>query len=711
MYIYLIILLITPIVSVVSSTWSIQQSACDTQKPLTSLAFNVCQNIARKTKLRFFYTIEINSDPPFTNFIHNLHENSIQTISITHVSKVTSSVATNHGKNIIFILDDIEQLFNLLFYTISEKPLGKDRETIVNLESNDRDIGYQSEISLPRYCIKIDGRYLWPENREACYKEVNMLSADLEHDSILSDSIFNATRALFSDRIWNFRNYLIFVLKNSSNVLVNSLRTLSNDSLNIETDGFKFCFKFFWRFFKGQRTVICHPGGCARYDPFAENLISYRGDSDDTFFDFSWKNMHKKAVKVFLDFFSDADFNTAPKSLDWNDQFYLFLTVLEDFKLSMNCTIIDEDPLTLLSDSQGTHFEPDHGMQFGIDLYAQCEFFDRLYTDSEIDYYRDTSSLLTVYAYFICGSPPSLHLGRLLTGKILFVLFSFSSIIITTIFLSSMTTLLSDRVLYPEIDSLRILEESDIFIQTLEHGKNEISSIFKQFNQSESLRAKIVDGLRFYSGLIFQEIYQIYFLSNHTEKIYEVKNTLMELKSRFGDEINEVEQNERTVAETDAFLVRPPFSSKLKRSIRIRHYLTSEWFEYHLMEECLLAYPLIFKFLSNSFYFEKLNQMVTQHFETGQTRRILEECPSNRLRLEEPQPKNSAEPRPFSLNDLQSAFIGLIVGLLISFLIFVAELLINYFQHLTILKFLKRFRNDFLRIIWYRVQAAVYFQN
>lgn len=52
--------------------------------------------------------------------------------------------------------------------------------------------------------------------------------------------------------------------------------------------------------------------------------------------------------------------------------------------------------------------------------------------------------------------------------------------------------------------------------------------------------------------------------------------------------------------------------------------------------------------------------------------------------------KDGAKPRAYSLDDLQSAFIGLIVGLFLSFLAFVGELSTDYFQNSVPVKFLRR---------------------
>ncbi|CAH0393859.1 unnamed protein product [Bemisia tabaci] len=320
--------------------------------------------------------------------------------------------------------------------------------------------------------------------------------------------------------------------------------------------------------------------------------------------------------------------------------------------------------------------------------------FHRLYTNAEIDYYRNASSLLTLYAYFICGSPPSLHLGHLFSGKILFVIYSFSALIISTVFLSGMTTLLSDKVRYPEVDSLKSLEESDLLIQSYEYGKSEITSLFNQLNQSETMKAKITDSYHFYVQDIF-----LHDIAGNKRIVSSINRTSFDekvfgavLKQFFGVLFEEAEENVRTMAEEDAFLVSLPYSATPEENLRIKFLYEDIWVEYHVIEEGLITYPLIGASLKNSFYFELYNQLVTKYFETGHARRILLEGKSLNYKMgsEAPTAENSEDPRPFNLNDLQSAFIGLGVGLFLSILAFVGEILMDIFPHSAAVKFLMR---------------------
>ncbi|CAH0389895.1 unnamed protein product [Bemisia tabaci] len=749
--------------------------AQDGWDPLTSLAIDVSKKIVDVTDLRLLYVIKIDPDETFTHFIQALHGSSIQTIAISHPSTITSSVLTDRSKNIIFILDDVDQLFDLIFYTISRsEPFESNHEKVKAFKTNEVHNGCDFNWTMPRYCIETDKVYNWLGRREDCSHKINIRSSELEDGSNVSDSVHNTTRDLYWNKIWNFRNHLIFVLKNFGQGSEMSMpKSVQTETLgDYETglhESLTFCFKFFWRFFKGQRSIICLSGICKKYDPFKEIIISYRGNTDETFFDFSWKNMYQKPLGVFFDWFRVNDYSKIIPSSPINGWMVIPGALLDECKSSLNYTLRYFEEIE--DDLVNSNFRIEDVPRFGVDMiffrpgimwkgadfskydfsigydisavciatphsgympqslvifqgfkpvvwffiavtivifcamqflfqYAQSELFYRLYTNAEIDHYRDSSSLLTVFAYFICGSPPSLRLGQLHTGKILFVIFSFSSIIISTVFLSGMTTLLSDRVMYPEIDSLKSLEESNLLIQIADGFKDDILKILEQLDQTETLKSKVVDSFTFYTNMIIgDDAFSNLTLAppfDYTEHKY-ILPTKNEI---YGNVNEEVLENVRSVGETDAFLVEVPFSSSSKENLRIRNILTYEWFNYHLVRDCMMTYPVMIPFMRGSFYFETVNWMLAQYFENGLARRLLDDFEQNcRICLEEPEVEDSGEPRPFTMNDLQSAFIGLSIGLFLSFLAFLGELLVDHFQHSTFMKFLARLKGTVFRKI------------
>ncbi|CAH0382867.1 unnamed protein product [Bemisia tabaci] len=145
-----------------------------------------------------------------------------------------------------------------------------------------------------------------------CDEEMFLSSAELNGSLDLSDSNFDLTRGLYTNSIWNSNNYLIFMLRefgratSNSKTCVHPREWVCDFDLGHQTsandyDALIFCFKFFWRFFRGLKTIICHEGGCSRYDPFAENIAQYTGEGNETYFDFSVTNMHRKQLKIILE--------------------------------------------------------------------------------------------------------------------------------------------------------------------------------------------------------------------------------------------------------------------------------------------------------------------------------------------------------------------------------------------------------------------------
>ncbi|CAH0383560.1 unnamed protein product [Bemisia tabaci] len=732
---------------------------------LSTIAFNACRSIVDESKQALFYIYEggLRSEPSFEHFNQRLHEASIKTILVSNHTQLTNAINTDHDKNIMFILSDVRELMSLILYTVSHPRLMEENGENTKSLTNDKiKPEHQSECILPLYCVTVDGRSLWTLEAKTCSKELRLSSAELEPNSILSDRVFNETRGLYINKIWNSKNYLVFIIKNVDPIYKHPAYTaplnigIGNgmQKYTVDTDpvaGLVFCFKFFWRFFKGLKSVICHSQGCERYDPFMEKLISTKGQTDRCFFDFSWSDMHRKAISTYTTFEESHDFKMISSSFSTLGAM-AHDAILNDLKRAVNCTLTYPSHTKYIVDQFNSH-GTEAGLRFDIDLlpfeyglsleganysrydfsvsldtrslcfatphsgfmsqglvifksfsplvwtlivltivsfwiilgtfhYLQCKVFNFFYPDAEVEFYRNSSSLFTVYAYFMCGSPANLRLGHLLTGKALFVIFSFSAIIITNAFLGCMTTLLSKRVQYPEIDSLKALEESDLLIQIIYDDVSTEKKMFSQQNLSEVLSAKLVSNLYDYYSAEFGEI----FLNNF---IFSKDNDSSSDSNFTKKHIMEIKQNILSMTAMDATIIRVPFFSKLKENIRIDHGFQVET-EYHLMQECLITYPVMIPFLKYSFLYDKLNRIIFQNLETGHTGRISDGFDTGFVEFSsEGTHAEGAEPRPYDLNDLQSAFIGLIVGLIVSFLTFVGEIITNLYPVAVILKYLK----------------------
>ncbi|CAH0393107.1 unnamed protein product [Bemisia tabaci] len=511
------------------------------------------------------------------------------------------------------------------------------------------------------------------------------------------------------------------------------------------------CFKFAWRFFRGHKMVICETSGCSKYDPFAGNIIWYSGQDDKTFFDFSLNNLQKKTLKMVLNYVVGEP---AENGYFDSRMLSLLSFILDDLPRSMNCTLYQESDIERVYGgskdmSRGQIFDIDliqvivepksndmdySQMEFSGGLETQalciltphssllpqslvgfksftfivwihilvtlstfllmqyvfqrvhCKFLRRLYSETEISQYESSSAILTVYAYFICGSPPQLLLGRLYTGKILFVIFSFSSPIISSVFLSCMTSLMADTVQYPEIDSLEDLEASDLLIQV--RDVTSASTIFSSLGLSEVLKGKLVNNLNHYVNALINYIAE----DNGIMSYITIDPSVhLNITSEARDFSEKYMRNVHSIQEADAFLTTMPRSIFSKKDILLSVWPLAKKREYHKVEEYLLTKPFVYTFPRNSFFLDSVKRLIMLFMESGLSGKILEYIMLEGLLEAAPPPVDDGEPRPFNMNDLQLGFISLVVGLFISFLVFIAEVLNDYYKHTVFLKHIKRF--------------------
>ncbi|CAH0382873.1 unnamed protein product [Bemisia tabaci] len=576
-------------------------------------------------------------------------------------------------------------------------------------------------------------------------------SAELNGTRELSDLNFDLTRGLYTNSIWNSNNYLIFMLSEFGSGTSNSKTCvypqewvydfdLGNQTSANDYDTLIFCFKFFWRFFRGLKTIICHEGGCSRYDPFTESIVQYNGLGNETYFDFSVTNMHRKGLRiVFKDNhgsivseennafqnINDANlFEDLAAFFNCTFEYLLFIHDIEDGQ-KHNVDIFvaqifatpDEVDLYRFDFSVGVEMEstcilaphsklmPQFLVPFKVFTFAvwcfilvtaavfvlkqyvflkaQGGLFQDMYSETEIVQYSTSSSVYMIYGYFICGSPPRLLLGKLFTGKILFFVFIFSAFIISNIFLGGMTTLLTNTVQYPEIDTLKDLEDSDLFIQVA--SVESAATYFAQLGLSEKLRAKLSSDV-------------MYHITAETETIdasllWEtvISNREIALVSE------QFANNFRVFLENDAFLVDLPYSLRSESRVVTKWWPLWETFEYHVVEECLKTYPTIFSFLKNSFLFPAFNKKITQFLETGLIKAISGKKNSYQGMKAAAASSSDEEPRPYSLNDLQLPFLCLVAGLFLSFVVFSAEMMMEDFENTFVFRQFRRFKNYLLK--------------
>ncbi|CAH0383109.1 unnamed protein product [Bemisia tabaci] len=246
---------------------------------------------------------------------------------------------------------------------------------------------------------------------------------------------------------------------------------------------------------------------------------------------------------------------------------------------------------------------------------------------------------------------------------------------LSTIFLDGMTTFLTKHAQYPEIQSLKDFEESDLYLQS---GWSKAATEFYALEAFPGLRAKLVDSYQFYDMFISEEVSQI----ERFRLLMFYDDDPDSWNGSINDNVQynyiKARESMRTVEEMDAFLTSVPQSVVSKGNAPLRYYLTRRVVNYHVVAESLITYPVLFTFLKNSFLFEKFNDVLARFIETGQTKSIFENMGKELKNITVTE--QDTAPRPYNLRDLQPAFLVLNFGLFFGFLVFVSEIFVDYFQ-------------------------------
>ncbi|XP_072161178.1 uncharacterized protein [Bemisia tabaci] len=137
----------------------------------------------------------------------------------------------------------------------------------------------------------------------------------------------------------------------------------------------------------------------------------------------------------------------------------------------------------------------------------------------------------------------------------------------------------------------------------------------------------------------------------------------------------------RAIFRRDGFVVYIPYIAGRKDMLVLGDTSMSnpEKFDFHVVQECIMSYPYDLRFLSNSVYASKIKAVTRHLFEAGLTTRKFmtimarDDWPLRFIDYEEEYEKEPL--RAFSMVDLRLAFIILTVGLALSSLVFVTELL------------------------------------
>ncbi|XP_072161375.1 uncharacterized protein [Bemisia tabaci] len=495
-----------------------------------------------------------------------------------------------------------------------------------------------------------------------------------------------------------------------------------------------FTFQFFWRFFKGQKITICCECTCHWYDPFGKILFRYPDGSGRDFFEgtkqkligryvfdgvgkmtkeiyetFEWEALLHDATDFML---MDTDdfslFFVDSLGFDIDQKYDINLHVLTpDFSFGIldeslfdHTTAVDTCTVCLATPRSG--FIPQYLAPFNcfthtvwflvittvvaillvqiVFQYSQHTAFRGLYSEQDASAFEATSAALTVYAYFICGSPFRVLLGRFVTGRIIFLVLAFAALIIGTVFTNGMVTLLSERVRYANIDTIDELRRSDILIQS--QDMNIQAEFLDEYAEYSELSRKLITSSGYYSALIeemfighkrFAGTYEYYNLTTG----YRLTGTE---DQAYTNRVQQILKSFTLAAESDAFIFSIPNFLISHQNFWVQPKGALRPVQYHHVKECFLTYPMTFRILKNSIYYDALSRRISQFVESGLVKNLQFLYEGDWRHFSAPE-FNQDLPRVFDLRDLQLAFIGLSLGLLVSYFVFVGELLTDLLKH------------------------------
>lgn len=266
-------------------------------------------------------------------------------------------------------------------------------------------------------------------------------------------------------------------------------------------------------------------------------------------------------------------------------------------------------------------------------------------------------------------------LGRLGGGKIIFTTLSFSAMILACVFQSEMVTLMTNRVRYADIETIDELAESDLQIQSDNFVLDR--KLFESDSKPSILIHEKLNNRMGYLSFLLQNLYgQGAMDFNKKTSEWEISNKYdhrsLENHDRFRNYVDELNR----ILKTDAFLIFFHFQSSHEQ---INHYLKLNFLEnYRVVDECVMNYPFTLSFSKYSLYSGKLKDHILRFAEGGFPMYWLTKLLDFHFHSINPTLNDSPEitRRPDSLVDLGMGFSCLTVGLCISCLVFVAELLI-----------------------------------
>lgn len=471
---------------------------CGTSSSNERSKFNHLLLKAVQQTLRFFkmpnvYIFNYDSESSPNTMIRMFHENLFPT-SIG--SEVTSDFQVRQGPKIIILT--VKNCADIVGPILS-----LDSKLEISRNSPDVRRTFQPQ----RVCADSHEKNQVGETNtsKTCNLPWSIGEAVLREGSRLPKRLKELRQRLMLHPVWNAANYLIFAVR-------------INDVTQCDLP---LVFKLIWRLFRGHKTVICLDERCLNYDPFNDVIHSYTIESEvyfdfsisnlrgkritallyfrdfDNFFDLKfWSQMMDFLVRTFRDHVGGSQVGTTRTahfqggSLDRAD----FTKAIED---DAEVIILEDDlrnldfrhleVLSVLDSGQICFIVPERGPMPSYLTPVKCftgavwrfifgtivlfvivhEIYRRFCIRVENSQAAENvSTVFAVYSYVLCVGQSRL-LVDFSTGKILFGIFSFSFLILSSVFLSLMVDNLSKRLRYAPLNTVEEVRDSELLLQSV----------------------------------------------------------------------------------------------------------------------------------------------------------------------------------------------------------------------------------------------------
>ncbi|CAH0391406.1 unnamed protein product [Bemisia tabaci] len=501
----------------------------------------------------------------------------------------------------------------------------------------------------------------------ACDANLTIPDTQLAGDSVLADDFFNQVRGLYLNNVWNSQNYLIFYVLHSNFSERNALeaddlihtmlfvfrfvwRTFKGhktliclrevcyhydpffERIGIYMEGDAF-FDFSWYSMNGKTlTFLCHDFHPFDFDIVLEDECSFNSLSHlyhtlyvlamrrggtlvpfNEWVDWDVSNFSAHIVRSGSGLKYGMDLCAIGSGVrnQENLQQFLVSPTMESCQCNLRIPrqgFMPQDVVPFYCFSLTVWVFVVMTVLIFIPIHYALAYVHReIILSSDIDEALQNrelfSAAMTIYRYVLGIGQPRLILVEVITGKIVFFVIVFCMMVLITLFQSGMFSLLSSRVRYDDIDTLKEVEDSNLMVQS---NNLEIDMQFLgNETEFEWIRQKLTDSFIFKCTHVYCHLQSI--------------NTHLVLNDTSADTVEERQARKEidSILKNNAFLMRMTTKHTDLNDLIYSDAVTGIEYEFHIARERVMSYPLMYFFLRNTFYGDVLNDLLSRHLESG----------------------------------------------------------------------------------------------